>query len=105
MVLRKTALTMSAPPAADLHARDALVPAPDDLAGSEPEAKRVAAVARAVELAPVGQPARVVDGHLLSGRGFGALARLQLGVLEARGGGLELAPGLAEIVAHGSTLD
>src|SRR5262245_13740810 len=53
--------------AADLHARDALFPAPDHAPAAKRKRKRLAAVARAVELAPVVvrrgrvvEPARVV---------------------------------------------
>src|SRR4051794_12440981 len=51
-------------PAADLHARDALVPALDDHADAQPELQRVAPVPRGVELLPtVVRDAHVVRTH------------------------------------------
>src|SRR6188768_972760 len=46
--------------AADLHAHHALVPTLDHAALADREGERLAAVARAVELVAVGEPARVV---------------------------------------------
>ena len=53
--------------AADLHAGNAFVPAFDHAAAAERERKRLAPVARAVELGAVEQPAGVVDDDRLAG--------------------------------------
>ena len=52
--------------AADFHAGHAFVPAFDHLALAEGERERLVAVARAVELGAVEQPAGVVDGYRLA---------------------------------------
>src|SRR5690606_5541116 len=56
---------------ADLHARQTFVPALDDLALPDRELERLIAIARAVELLPVHQGARVVDLHLVALLGLG----------------------------------
>ena len=62
--------------AADLHARHALVPAGDDLAGAERERERLAAVPGGVELLAGGVgDADVVHDDGVAGRGLGAVAR------------------------------
>src|SRR5207302_9887286 len=72
--------------AAHLHARDALVPALDDPALAEGELEGLLPVDRAVELLPVGEPARVVHGHGLAGLRGRALSDHQVLVFEpARG--------------------
>src|SRR5262249_32072457 len=52
--------------AADAHTEEALVPSLDDLAFAESELERRAAIARAVELRPAEERARVVDGELVA---------------------------------------
>src|SRR4051812_28487836 len=63
------------PTATDLHPRDALVPAADDLPGAEPERERLAAVPGGVELA-TGRPAvsDVLHRALRPGHGLRAVA-------------------------------
>src|SRR3954470_5274316 len=69
--------------AADLHARDALVPAGDDLAGAEAEPQRLAAVPGRVELlAGRVRDADVVHGDGLAGRGLRAVTDRDVGDLE-----------------------
>ena len=69
--------------AADLHALHALVPAGDDLADTEAEVQRCAAVVRRVELLTRGVGhAHVVHRHGAAGGGLGALALGELGDLE-----------------------
>src|SRR5207302_552074 len=70
--------------AADLHARDALVPALDHPPLAERERERLPAVARAVELLSVEEPARVVDEDGLPGLRARALAHLEVLPLEPR---------------------
>src|SRR6185436_6618974 len=53
--------------AADLHAGDAFVPAPDDVALAEREDERLAAVLARIEFRSVRQPAGVMHAHLLAG--------------------------------------
>src|ERR1035437_217846 len=62
------------PRAADLHAGDALIPAPNHRAGAELERERLPVIARAVELLAVVirrlgivEPSRVMHGHLFAG--------------------------------------
>src|SRR5437867_9189290 len=55
--------------AADLHSRDALVPAADHLAAPEREDECLAAVLARVELLAVGGPAGVMHADLLAGVG------------------------------------
>src|SRR5262249_51412585 len=69
---------------ADLHARDALVPALDHGAAAELERDRLFLVTGAIELLAVGEPARVVHGHGLTGLSDGARALSALDVAEAR---------------------
>src|SRR5206468_3082991 len=57
-----------------LHAVDPLVPAANHLALAERELDRVAAVAAAVELRPVREPAGVVHLHAAAGDGDGPRA-------------------------------
>jgi len=58
----------------DFHARDALVPALNDLGRAQLEVEGFAAIERAVELRSfgVGERSDVVDGHRLAGNGFGS---------------------------------
>src|SRR5262249_33058111 len=59
----------------DPHARDALVPAGDDLPGTEPEAERRVPRPRRVELVAVRvRDADVMDGDLLARASLGTLA-------------------------------
>ena len=70
---------MSIAPAADLHARHALVPAGDDLALAERERERFFAFPRRVELfAALVEDAHVVDGHGVAGLRFRARAHDQV---------------------------
>src|SRR5581483_1677784 len=64
---------------ADLHPGHALIPAANDFAGAELERKGLVAIAGAVEFLSVAirclrvvEPARVMHGHALAGRGGGA---------------------------------
>src|SRR5258706_4917977 len=79
------------PLAADLHAREALIPALNHLAGAELELEWVVAIAGAVELlavlvgfARVVQPAGVVHPHALPRRRRCARADLAVRDLQAR---------------------
>src|SRR5215471_14933610 len=75
------------PLAADLHAGHALVPAGDDLLGTERKLERLAAIDRAVELLALGavirQPPGVVHRDLVSGSSDGTVAGLCLGVFKS----------------------
>src|SRR5579864_2105683 len=70
------------PLAADLHSRNALVPALDDFSGAQLEDERLAAVARAVKLLACGEKARIVDLDSLSNNGRSARANHDVPVLE-----------------------
>src|SRR5690606_4718542 len=75
-------------PAADLHALDAGVPALDDLADTEAEVERRAAVVRRVELLAGGQgDADVVHRHGASGARLGTVADGEVGDDEVGGRG------------------
>src|SRR4051812_10375589 len=63
------------PVTTDFHPGNALIPAGDDLPGPQSKAERLIAIAAAVELLPIRQPARVVDRHGAVCGGFGALTR------------------------------
>ena len=63
---------------ADLHSRDSLVPALDDLAPSQMEGEGLPVIERGVKLLSVGCPARVMHGHGLAGFGHGAFSFLQV---------------------------
>src|SRR5574341_227802 len=58
--------------AADFHPLHALVPALDDLALAEVEDERITAVLAGVEFRAIGEPAGVMHGDFLAGRGDGA---------------------------------
>src|SRR5688572_1724192 len=51
---------------ARFHLRDALVPPGDDLSCAQNEAERFITIHGTVELAAIGKPARVMNGHRLS---------------------------------------
>src|SRR4051812_34444059 len=77
------------PPAADLHARDALVPARDDLALAETELERAPAVPGGVELlAGLPRDPDVVDLHDAPGDGLLAVTDGEVLELELVGGRL-----------------
>ncbi len=78
------------PGAADLHGRHALVPSFDDLTAADGERERLAAIFRAVELLPVGEPARVVHDRRLSRLRRGARPDLHVDVLQSARGRLHV---------------
>src|SRR6185437_8562837 len=84
--------------AAHLHAGHALVPPLDHAAGAERKAERRAAIARTVELGAVRiglrrivEPTRVVHYNRMAWRGFGALAVLDIDLLQIFWCGIQLA--------------
>src|SRR5208283_5258090 len=74
------------PLAADLHSGHALVPSLDHLPRAQHEFKGTSRPDRTVKLLSVGEPARVVNLHLVTGLRHRARARLDVPVLETAGG-------------------